>query len=204
MPPSKETPEFSGSSRLDDRVLDALHELNGRIAFSGLRRVLKAHPESLSRALRRLEREGLVERGDGGYRVLSDEASADPVGTAVLRSIARVSVPAGILPETVLGRLSGHWFGNLRWIGVIDRPSQRLLAWARRDGSGYVLLGISRGALQVYVPAESALTDLGEAEDAAYELLGHAVGALRPTSPDGGVVFLRPNAADARRWPAEN
>jgi hypothetical protein len=201
---SKETPEFSESSRLDDRVLVTLHELNGRIAFSGLRRVLKAHPESLSRALRRLEREGLVERGDGGYRVLSSDGSPDPTGASPLRSIARVSVPAGILPEAVLGRLSGHWFGSLRWIGVVDRPSQRLLAWARRDGSGYVLLGISRGALQVYVPDETGPSDVGEAEDAAYELLGHAVGALRPTAPDGGVVFLRPTPTGDAPWRPEN
>jgi DNA-binding transcriptional ArsR family regulator len=204
VPSSKEATEPPESSRLDDRVLVTLHELNGRIAFSGLRRVLKAHPESLSRALRRLEREGLVERSDGGYRVLAREPTLDPTGSNHLRAIARIDVPAGVLPETVLARLSGHWFGNLRWVGVIERPSQRLLSWARRDGSGYVLLGISGRTLRVYVPDETGPGDLGEAEDAAYELLGHAVGALRPTSPDGGVAFLRTADRSRPRWPTDN
>jgi DNA-binding transcriptional ArsR family regulator len=190
MHPEKGDPLVPGSSRLDDRVLVTLQELHGRIAFSGLRRALKAHPESLSRALRRLEREGLVERSDDGYRALLPPPPMDPSTAAHLRPIARVEVPFGIPPETVLGRLAGRWFGTLRWVGMIERPSQRLLAWARRDGSGYVLLGIQGGELRVYVPDEPGPGDSGEAEDAAYELLGHAVGALRPTTPDGGVTFL--------------
>ncbi|MGA9839831.1 MAG: hypothetical protein WBF81_02805 [Thermoplasmata archaeon] len=194
----------AGSSRLDDRVLVTLQELHGRIAFSGLRRVLKAHPESLSRALRRLEREGRVERSTAGYRALGREPRLDPSATSRLRPIARVQVPLGTDPETVLGRLSGHWFGALRWVGVIDRPSQRLLAWARRDGSGYVLLGIHGRSLRVYVPDDDGPGDLIEAEDAAYELLGHAVGALRPTSPERGVAFLRPDAPAASRWASDN
>lgn len=204
MHPAKETSEVAGSSRLDDRVLATLNELHGRIAFSGLRRVLKAHPESLSRALRRLERDGLVERSEAGYRVLSPEPPLDPSDPSPLRSIASVRVPAGIPPEAVLGRLSGHWFGSLRWVGVIERPSERLLAWARRDGTGYVLLGISGTELQVFVRDEIGLGDLGEAEDAAYELLGHAVGALRPIAPDNGAVFLRPSGDFDVRPPVDN
>ncbi len=201
-PPSSPT-DGSGSSRLDDRVLVTLQELHGRIAFSGLRRVLRAHPESLSRALRRLEREGLVERSDGGYRALARNVPLDPSSVSRLRPIARVQVPLGTAPESVLGRLAGHWFGNLRWVGVIERPSQRLLAWARRDGSGYVLLGIHAGSLRVYVPDEPGPGELSEAEDAAYELLGHAVEVLRPPSPRDGLAFFSraelpapPNALD--------
>jgi DNA-binding transcriptional ArsR family regulator len=200
----KEGALWAGSSRLDDRVLVTLQELNGRIAFSGLRRVLKAHPESLSRALRRLEREGLVERGEGGYRALSREPHLDPTTTTHLRPIARVQVPLGIPAETVLGRLAGHWFGSLRWVGVIDRPSQRLLAWARRDGSGYVLLGIHGRNLRVLVPDENGPGDLGEAEDAAYELLAHAVVALRPTAPDVGTAFLRAEEPVPAGWVSDN
>ena len=196
MRPSPDESEVAASSRLDDRVLVALQELHGRIAFSGLRRVLRAHPESLSRALHRLEREGLVERSDGGYRALPRGPEVEVAAVAPLRPIAQVHIPLGASPDAVLGRLAGRWFGSLRWVGVIDRPSQRLLAWARRDGSGYVLMGIQDGNLGVYVPDDPGSGDLAEAEDAAYELLGHAVGALRPTAPDGGVVFLRGDSSD--------
>jgi hypothetical protein len=192
MPPAADAHDVPISSRLDDRVLLALQELPGRIAFSGLRRVLHAHPESLSRSLRRLEREGLIDRTDGGYRLLAREPSTAPGAMSELRPIARIEVPLGVAPETILGRLSGHWFGTLRWVGAIDRPTGRLLAWARRDGSGYVLLGIHGGSLRVYVPDEPGPGELAEAEDAAYELLGHAVEALRPGAEVGqDVAYLR-------------
>jgi hypothetical protein len=185
-------PPSAPAGGLDERILSTLHGLHGRIAFSGLRRVLHAHPESLSRSLRRLEREGLVERSNGGYRAIGEVPRGTVAPTTDLRSIAQVELPPGAPPDSVLGRLSGRWFGSLRWVGVVDGPSGRLLAWARRDGADYVLLGIDRGVLRVYVREENSGDDANEAEDAAYELLVHAVDALRPSGPDpvGSVSFL--------------
>jgi len=177
--------ELSGerSKGLDERVLSTLLDLQGRIAFSGLRRVLHAHPESLSRSLRRLEREGRVERSSDGYRAVGAGANRLVPGSSELRPIAQVELPPGSVSSSVLGRLSGRWFGSLRWVGVVDGPTGRLLAWARRDGSGYVLLGIHRGVLRVYVRGDEAGDDEVETEDSAYELLTHAVDALRVPSP---------------------
>ena len=189
---------LASSGRLDDRVLDALQGLPGRLAFSGLRRVLGAHPESLARSLRRLEREGLVERVDGGYRALAGvERSVDEM-TSELRPVAQVDLPVGTSAEMLLGRLAGRWFGALRWVGVVERPDGRLLSWARRDGSGHVLLGIDRGTLRVYRPSGAPDEEPAETEDAAYELLVHAVEALRPT-PDapGPITFLRRQGSPA-------
>jgi len=196
VPAEKEEPISFSPTRLDERVLNALQGLPGRVAFSGLRRVLGAHPESLARALRRLEREGLVERTDGGYRALGGLPRSVADLTRELRPIAQIDLPLSTPPDTLLGRLSGHWFGSLRWVGVVERPEARLLAWARRDGSGYVLLGIDRGALRVYVPAD-VTGDVAEAEDAAYELLVHAANALRPPhAAIGPVSFLAANSSD--------
>jgi hypothetical protein len=186
---------------LDERVLSTLQSLPGRIAFSGLRRVLRAHPESLSRSLRRLEREGQVERSRDGYRAVRprrEEASGVLDG---LRAIAHIELPPGALPDMVFGRISGRWFGSLRWVGVVDGPQGRLLTWARRDGSGPVLLGIDRGVLRVYV-REDEPSDDEDAEDAAYELLTHAVGALRPSPATlSGPVSLLAATSDAPdRW----
>ena len=158
--------------------------------------MLGAHPESLARALRRLEREGLIERTDGGYRALGGPPRSAADLTRELRPIARIDLPLGTAPDTLLGRLSGHWFGSLRWVGVVERPEERLMAWARRDGSGYVLLGIDRGAMRVYVPADPT-GDAAEAEDAAYELLVHVADALRPPHAAGDTVsFLAARGAD--------
>jgi hypothetical protein len=180
------------ANRLDERVLSTLLGLRGRIAFSGLRRALHAHPESLSRSLRRLEREGRVERSSDGYRAVGNGSDRPPRGAAELRPIANVELPPGAVSASVLGRLAGHWFGSLRWVGVVESPTGRLLAWARRDGVGYVLLGIQRGVLRVYVRDDDSGDDVGETEDSAYELLTHAVDALRPSGqgPTDSVSFL--------------
>jgi DNA-binding HxlR family transcriptional regulator len=204
MPDEKGAHAVGATGHLDERVLVTLQELHGRIAFSGLRRVLKAHPESLSRSLRRLEREGLVERVEGGYRALADEPTLDAEVAASLRPVARVQLPWGTAADAVLSRLAGRWFGSLRWVGVIDRPDGRLLTWARRDGSGYVLLGIRAGSLQVFVPGDLTPEDPGDAEDAAYEVLQHAVEALRPPSQAVGVAFLAASEPATLPWPVDN
>lgn len=192
------------SSRLDERILTALQGLPGRVAFSGLKRVLQAHPESLARALRRLEREGLVERVDGGYRALAGPDPSTARLTRDLRTIAAIDLPSGTSPDLLLSRLSGRWFGSLRWVGIVDRDDERLLAWARRDGSEYVLLGVHRDRLRVYVPETSS--DASEdADDAAYELLVHAVDAIRPASPaTGTVTFLATFGPAPVGWAGDN
>jgi DNA-binding Lrp family transcriptional regulator len=179
------------AGRLDDRVLTALQALSGKLAFSGLRRVLGAHPESLSRSLRRLEREGLVQRVDGGYRALAAPPRVDERSDQGLRAIARIDVPNATDPRAFLGRLAGRWFGTLRWVGLLERPEGELLAWARRQGGGLVLLGLQRGVLSVYASTGNEDDDLGEAEEAAYELLYHAAEALRPT-PEASAAPLAP------------
>jgi hypothetical protein len=193
--------------RLDDRVLETLQGLRGRVAFSGLRRVLGAHPESLTRSLVRLEREGLVERADGGYRALGPSPPLDAPSPAELRSIAHIELPRSLDPRGLLGRLTGRWFGTLRWVGTIERPSERLLAWARRDGSGLALLGIRDGFLKVYVPGGTTSDDPAESEEAAFELLFHAVEAVRPTALADDAsedVRVRALAATELPWTLEN
>jgi DNA-binding transcriptional ArsR family regulator len=189
MTPRAPEPEPVPPGRLDDRVLLTLEEMHGRIAFSGLRRTLGAHPESLSRALRRLEREGLVERSQQGYRSMRRPAPFTGPG-AELHSVAHIEVPPGVEAESVLARLSGRWFGSLRWMGVVDRPHEQLLAWARRDGTGSVLLGAEGGALRIFTSGESGLEDGAEEDDAAYELLLAVAETLRPAPTHAGVTFL--------------
>ena len=182
------------AGRLDERVLTALQGFSGRLAFSGLRRYLGAHPESLSRSLRRLEREGLVEHADGGYRALAPAPTVDAKSDRDLRSIARIELPPGIDPRELLGGLAGRWFGTLRWVGLLERPAGELLAWARRDGGGLVLLGLDHRILQVYLPSLPEDDDPVDAEEAAYELLFHAVESLRPSPDRGGTPLLAARA----------
>lgn len=190
-------PPLPGSQgSLDDRILTTLSSLHGRMAFNGLRRKLGAHPESLARALRRLEREGLIERADGGYRSLSGDGASLSDGTSALRPIARIDLPRELDEATIIARLAGRWFGSLRWIGIVDRSGRRLLTWARRDGFGQVLLGIHRGVLRVYVPDSTEPDQAAEAEAMAYELLVQAVGVVRPEAGSGGTAYFVLGDAD--------
>src|SRR5690348_9891244 len=130
--------------RLDERVVEVLTESAGRIAFNGLRRTLGAHPESLTRALKRLQRQGIVVREAGGYS-LHPTVVAEGSGTADrpldgLREIGSVAVPYGLGSEALLGHLSGRWFGDLRWVGVYEIGGASWLAWSNGPGPAQVFL----------------------------------------------------------------
>ena len=190
MTEGRTSPDPLHSGTLDERVLAALEGSQGRLAFSGLRRVLGAHPESLTRALHRLARDGRVERVDGGYRSLAPAPPGLRGWSEDLRRIARVDLPPGTSPASVAGRLAGRWFGGLRWVGAFERRGERLLAWAQRDGSSPVLLGVGPSGLHVY--AGDGRPGVGGSPEAGYELLVHAVDLLRsPESaadaPGGGI-----------------
>ena len=202
MVPDPDETSWASTRGLDERVLSTLEGLPGRIAFSGLRRTLRVHPESLSRSLRRLEREGRVERSVDGYRAVREGGRSGGEGIVGLRSIARVELPPGAMADQVFARLTGRWFGSLRWVGVVDGPRGRLLTWVGRAGTGQVLLGIDHGVLSVFVRDDGRVDDDDETEDAAYELLAQAAEALRPSSGVslGPTRFLTavPLAAQAR------
>ena len=198
--------ERAEPARLDERVLVALEGRPGRVAFSGLRRLLGAHPESLSRALHRLEREGLVAREDGGYRSLVPRSSAPDGGVGEGRVIAQVDLPRSAEPSALLARLAGRWFGQLRWLGSYSVDGDELLVWARRDGAGTVALRARGTTLRVLSHDRRGRDDPSEVEEAAYELLAHAVAALRSPlrSPAGAVAEFGWDGAVDPRGACEN
>lgn len=170
------TDERPRDPRVDDRVLEILSEHSGRIAFNGLRRALGIHPESLTRALRRLEREGLVVRREGGY-ALRQARPASLGSPPESRTIASVELPPGSLRDDVLGRLAGRWFGELRWVGLYDHPGDPWLVWSAGGADAHVMLSVRDGTLRVMTEGPEA--QARRLETAAYELLAHAVQQLR-------------------------
>lgn len=188
-----EDPHRTG--RVDDRVLHMLTERASRIAFNGLRRALGVHPESLTRALRRLEREGVVTRTEGGYALAEP---SPPHGTELRphRVVASVELPPGAQAEDILGRLAGRWFGTLRWVGIHEHPGDPWLIWSSERGRGHFMLSIHRGSLSVLtdLPSGGAGTDDG----AAYELLAQAVERIRaiPRRADSSVLTLESGSSE--------
>ncbi|HEV2429432.1 MAG TPA: hypothetical protein VGV64_06280 [Thermoplasmata archaeon] len=178
--------------RLDDRVLELLSEGSGRIAFNGLRRALGVHPESLSRALRRLERDGSVRREEGGYALKEPIASSPTAGDSV-RLLAEIQLPRDARSPAIVDRLAGRWLGPLRWLGVFDTPGDPRLVWSFEGGPGHVQLSVRDGTLRLLVDAPGEPVE--GLERAAFELLGKALEGLRSAPrPRSATLatFLRP------------
>lgn len=168
--------------RLDDRVMELLAAHAGRLAFNGLRRTLGAHPESLSRALRRLERDGLVVREEGSYMLRSDQpppARSGPTSERNSRTVASISLPPGLSAQDVLGALAGRWFGRLRWVGVYENTEDPWLVWSVGDSARHVLLSVRRGTLRVLVDLPRSDPGAVELEEAAQDLLVQGLTRLR-------------------------
>src|SRR5437867_4852910 len=116
----------------DREVLELLrNEPSSAVGFQGLKRRLGLHPEKLSRALRRLARDDLVEKTELGYRI--GERARDLLTPTAMKP-ATPSVPilqTFLPPEVHLPELAtylrGKWFGNLRWYGLMDTPQELTL-----------------------------------------------------------------------------
>ncbi len=137
---------------LEERVLECLGRESGRLSFNGLRRALGAHPESLTRVLRRLERGGAVVRDGRGYELADGfhEALGKPP-ERVFKTVASVELARGVEREEVLGRLAGRWFGRLRFVGVYEGETDPWLVWSIPGLEGRVLLSVHGRTLRVGV-----------------------------------------------------
>ncbi len=204
-----DTPDGAGpprDPRVEDRVVELLGARSGAIAFNGLRRSLHVHPESLTRALRRLERYGLVARDSGGYRLTDVAVAERPAGGSRAtapsnpwKGVAEVTLPPGLGGSQILGVLAGRWAGSLRWVGVYERTEEPLLVWSRTDGPGHLLLGWRGGRLKVYTEGADAPGAEGELNEAARDLLVFALERIRRVTalpePAGTVALFRQEPA---------
>jgi DNA-binding Lrp family transcriptional regulator len=175
--------------RLDDRVIDLLLDHHGRIAFNGLRRALHVHPESLTRALRRLERDGLVRREKGGYAATAlPSATHEPRSEQPRSLVASIELAPMIPRDEILGALAGRWFGSLRWVGIHERPGDPWLVWSVGDSGAHVMLSVRRGTLRVYVDRERSDPQRPLVEPAAHDLLRYVLERLTrfPADSSGG------------------
>lgn len=123
----------------DTKVLHLLNEATGsNYSFKGLMRKLNLHQQSLSRALRRLEEMGLVERTSLGYRLVIPSAArkepARPKGIEYTQ-LLQTYIPVNVRSNELVRHLVGRWFGKLRWLGMIDSGAGYTLQWTSEDGS---------------------------------------------------------------------
>ena len=148
--------DFSASS-LSERDADVVNlisqEALTRFTFDGLKRRLGLHPETLSRILSRLEQEGIVEKGPGGYKVTSrinQFPTLHPVGSDELRMpLLQTLVPSNVSTEQLTQNLKGKWFGLLRWLGSTEGEEGITLKWITEDGGIQVNANILTPALTI-------------------------------------------------------
>jgi DNA-binding MarR family transcriptional regulator len=147
------------ASALEDREVAVLRELGvdseTRVAFQGLRRRLELHQEALSRTLRRLERDGLVDRGQGGYRLTEQGFAAlrgAPQGPArETLTVVQAVLPPNVGPGGVLQHLGRRWFRGLRWYGQAEAPDETTLTWLAEPGNAKVRVRVAGGTLTLEV-----------------------------------------------------
>jgi len=167
-------PESSFSER-DTDVLNLIsQEALTRFTFDGLKRRLGLHPETLSRILSRLEQEGIVEKGPGGYKVTSKINQFQTLHSTIRDEsrmpLLQTLVPTNISVEQLILNLKGKWFGLLRWLGCTEGEEGITLKWITEDGGIQVNANILEPALTIEAKFLRD-KDLNMALKASYQLM---------------------------------
>lgn len=197
-----DTNEFPLNER-DTNVLNVIEEEDlASFAFEGLKRRLGVHPETLSRALYRLEDQGIVEKGAEGYRVTSKAKklikthSFSSGGSSM--NILQTLLPPKVSLQQVVSNLKGKWFGVLRWLGYSKNSESITLKWITEDGGTVISANFQYGYL--IIDAKMLLEeDLNVALQASYQLMGY-IAKLVPNMGNNQVAYF--NLFDSYRLSA--
>ncbi len=150
----------------DKKVLSVLNQDNdladNQYTFNGLARKLGMHQQSLARSLHRLESSGLVEKSQTGYRLskslrsimmkksrLDLESISKKMSGEHLQfvQVLQLYVPTVVEIKEIVNKLVGKWFGDLRWIGLIEGDGGYILQWTNADKFQVNLKIVSRYAI---------------------------------------------------------
>jgi hypothetical protein len=147
-------PTESSFSERDNDVLTLISEEDlSLFTFDGLKRRIGLHSETLSRILNRLEQEGVVKKGPGGYEVTSkinDFLRPRPTcGDESHVPLLQTFLPSDVSVPQLISDLRGRWFGVLRWLGIGENAEAVTLKWITEDGDIQVDANISGGALTI-------------------------------------------------------
>ena len=149
--------ETQSINEADQAILKTLEADGGTMAFQGLRRRMNIHQEKLSRALQRLEEDGLVHHTSQGY-VLTQKGSSlahkwlsEP--PKVYSTILQSFLPGDLSPKNMAHHLEGRWFHNLRWQGIKDGGDQIILRWVTELTGVEVVLHLAWGQVRVETDA---------------------------------------------------
>ena len=194
-----EYPRAPHFSERDEAVLRFLGEedLLG-FTFEGLRRRMGTHSETLSRILRRLEDQNILEKSPEGYHVTNkgkELIEARPLSASRGQMVGHQRVPIlhTLLPYArssadLVSGLKGRWFGPLRWLGYSEDDRATTMKWVTEDGAVQIDAIFSDGELTIEGNVKEG-KDLGDAIRASYQLVGH-LSRFGPVGSPGHLAFF--------------
>lgn len=156
----------------DSKVLEMLSENNSKYTFKGLMRKLDMHQETLSRSLQRLHDLDLVEKSNLGYKLSQKGAfliKESEVPKAKQTQLLQTYIPSNITANDIINKMAGKWFKNLRWIGMVEEPTEHLLQWTSELDSFQINLRILPNQIIIETSAENA--DKSKVMISAYRIL---------------------------------
>ena len=170
-------PAESSFGERDRDVISLISEEDlALFTFDGLKRRMGLHPETLSRILGRLEHEGLVQKGPGGYKVtskISEFPRLRPTcGDESHVPLLQTFLPSDMSVQQLVLDLRGRWFGLLRWMGLSENGESVTLKWITDGGDVQVDANISERALTIDAKFLHD-RDLNMALKASYQLMTH-------------------------------
>jgi len=190
--PIDEVNDLGPVSGRDLNVLKVIEEEDlTSFSFEGLKRRIHTHPETLSRALERLEEQSIVERAEGNYRLTPkgrEYLGLHPAdGPRERLTILKTMLPPSLSVQQVLHDLRGKWFGTLRWLGYSESGGDLVMKWVTDDGN--VQLDARFTPLELTIEGRLLQgRELAGAVRAAHQLLAHITKFY--TRPKTGRVLL--------------
>jgi len=168
------TISFNDVRNNDKKILTLLRkEMWSTYSFKALERKLDIHQQSLSRALKRLLDLNLIEKTASGYKLvernaynfnpilednlLNEEPEVEkPKKYRKYKQLIQIYIPVKGNIEPLVDHLTGKWFGNLRWFGLIKKETGFRLQWIVMDKhSNDKLFQINVSILSEYIIVES-------------------------------------------------
>lgn len=171
----------------DKKILLLLRrEMWATYSFKALERKLDIHQQSLSRALKRLLDLNLIEKTSSGYKLVEGNAyNLNPImddnplneeleiikskNIRKYKQLVQLYIPVKGNIEAIVDHLTGKWFGNLRWFGLITKETGFRLQWIVVDKySNNKIFQINVSILSEYVIVESDAVSDNEKVEAMY------------------------------------
>ncbi len=161
--------------------------------FDGLRRITRAHPETLSRSLERLEDDGFVVKSPEGYSVTDKARDSDlrpALGEARRVPILHTFLPYEASAGTIVSALKGRWFDTMRWVGMAEGDQGLTMKWITDDGAAVIDAKFSAGTLDIEARVAKE-SDLPKAVRAAHQLVGRISKLYASPRPGAGLALMR-------------